>query len=103
MKIIDCFTFYNEIELLNYRLNILNEFVDFFVLVESTHTHVGKPKDLYFEKNKEKFHDFFSIKNDSYYWECNKCNFKAENCFDFFSNKCLNNENHYYERVLRSA
>jgi len=58
MKIIDCFTFYNEIELLNYRLNLLYEFVDFFVLVEATHTFVGKPKDLYFEKNKEKFEKF---------------------------------------------
>jgi beta-1,4-mannosyl-glycoprotein beta-1,4-N-acetylglucosaminyltransferase len=58
MKIIDCFIFYNEIEMLNYRLNILDEFVDFFVLVESTHTHIGKPKDLYFEKNKEKFEKF---------------------------------------------
>ncbi len=40
-KILDCFTFYNEIELLTYRLNILNDVVDYFIIVESTHTHVG--------------------------------------------------------------
>ncbi len=39
MKIIDCFTFYNEIDLLIYRLNILNDIVDYFIIVESTHTY----------------------------------------------------------------
>lgn len=36
----------------------MNEVVDFFVLVEATHTFIGKPKDLFFEKNKEKFEKF---------------------------------------------
>jgi len=53
MKIIDCFTFYNEIELLYYRLSILYEFVDFFVIVESNITHSGKKKDLIFESLKK--------------------------------------------------
>ena len=60
MKIIDCFIFYNEIDLLNYRLNVLNEVVDYFVLVESTRTHTGKEKPLTFSENKylfEKFND----------------------------------------------
>jgi hypothetical protein len=52
MKIIDCFTFYNELDLLNYRLNILNNVVDYFIIVESTHTHVGKEKNLIYEENK---------------------------------------------------
>jgi beta-1,4-mannosyl-glycoprotein beta-1,4-N-acetylglucosaminyltransferase len=55
MKIIDCFTFYNEIELLIYRLNILNDVVDYFVIVESTHTFVGAEKELYFFNNKHLF------------------------------------------------
>ena len=50
-KIVDCFTFYNEIELLTYRLNILNDVVDYFIIVESTHTHTGFEKILYFDKN----------------------------------------------------
>jgi len=50
IKIIDCFTFYNEIDMLEYRLNTLNEFVDYFVIVEATLTHVGKTKDMYLQK-----------------------------------------------------
>lgn len=55
MKIIDGFIFYNELDLLTYRLNILNDVVDYFVIVESTHTHVGNPKPLFFEENKQRF------------------------------------------------
>jgi beta-1,4-mannosyl-glycoprotein beta-1,4-N-acetylglucosaminyltransferase len=58
MKIVDGFIFYNEIDLLSYRLNILNDVVDYFVIVESTHTHVGTPKPLFFEENKQKFVQF---------------------------------------------
>ena len=57
MKVIDCFIFYNELDLLDYRLNILKEVVDYFVIVESTHTFVGKEKELYF--NKDKYNYFF--------------------------------------------
>jgi beta-1,4-mannosyl-glycoprotein beta-1,4-N-acetylglucosaminyltransferase len=59
-KIIDCFIFYNEIDLLTYRLNILNDIVDYFVIVEATHTFIGKEKRLFFNENKhlfEKFHE----------------------------------------------
>ena len=58
MKIIDCFTFYNEVDLLNYRLNILDDVVDYFIIVESTHTHSGNLKELYFYKNIELFKKF---------------------------------------------
>jgi beta-1,4-mannosyl-glycoprotein beta-1,4-N-acetylglucosaminyltransferase len=61
MKIIDCFIFYNELELLNYRLSILNNVVDYFVIVESTHTFTGKPKNLYYSNNKHMF-EFFEDK-----------------------------------------
>ena len=50
--IIDCFTFYNELDLLDYRINILKETVDYFVVIEATRTHVGKPKEMYFPKEK---------------------------------------------------
>jgi beta-1,4-mannosyl-glycoprotein beta-1,4-N-acetylglucosaminyltransferase len=58
MKIYDCFTFFNELDLLEMRLNILNNYVDYFVLVEATKTFSGKPKELYYLKNKEKFNKF---------------------------------------------
>lgn len=58
MKIIDCFTFYNEIELLKYRLNILYDIVDWFIIVESTHTFRGIEKPLFFNENKYLFEKF---------------------------------------------
>jgi beta-1,4-mannosyl-glycoprotein beta-1,4-N-acetylglucosaminyltransferase len=60
MKIIDCFIFYNELDLLNYRLNVLNEVVDYFVIVEATHTHAGHPKELFFKNNARMFEKFSS-------------------------------------------
>jgi len=58
MRIYDCFTFFNELELLEIRLNELDAVVDKFVLVEATLTHQGTPKPLVYEHNKERFKDF---------------------------------------------
>lgn len=58
MKIYDCFLFFNEIELLEVRLELLYEHVDFFILSECDHTFSGLPKPFYFEENKEKFSKF---------------------------------------------
>ena len=55
MKIVDCFTFYNELTMLKFRLEYLYETVDHFVLVEATLTHSGNPKPLFFEQNKSMF------------------------------------------------
>jgi beta-1,4-mannosyl-glycoprotein beta-1,4-N-acetylglucosaminyltransferase len=55
MKIVDGFTFYNELHMLEYRLAVLDEVVDYFVLVEATHTFAGKEKPLYYEENKAYF------------------------------------------------
>ena len=57
-KIVDCFTFYNEIDMLLFRLTELYNTVDHFVLVEATMTHSGNEKELFFENNKEKFQPF---------------------------------------------
>lgn len=55
MKIVDCFTFYNELNMLKFRLDYLYDTVDYFVLVEATLTHAGNPKPLYFQDNKSMF------------------------------------------------
>ena len=55
MKIIDCFIFSNEVELLKYRLSALNRVVDKFVIVEAKHTFSGMPKDASYDKNKKLF------------------------------------------------
>lgn len=57
-KIYDAFLFFNEIEILNLRMNILNDFVDYFVIVESTITFSSKPKQLFFKDNKHLFEKF---------------------------------------------
>ena len=54
MAIYDCFQFFDEEHILDLRLNILNEFVDFFVIVESTTDHQGNSKKLNFDSNKFK-------------------------------------------------
>lgn len=56
--IYDCFIFFNELDLLEIRLNILNDVVDRFILVEATKTHSNKSKPLYFKKNKKRFSKF---------------------------------------------
>jgi beta-1,4-mannosyl-glycoprotein beta-1,4-N-acetylglucosaminyltransferase len=44
--------------MLDYRLNVLNNVVDYFILVEARQTHVGKEKKLFFEENKQLFEKF---------------------------------------------
>ena len=51
MKIYDCFQFFDEEMLLDLRLNILNKYVDKFVITEATYMHSGKPKKLNFNIN----------------------------------------------------
>jgi len=53
--IYDCFTFFNELDLLELRLHILNDVVDKFVLVEATKTHSNIEKELYYQNNKKRF------------------------------------------------
>ena len=55
MKIYDCFIFHNEIDLLELRLNILNDVVDKFIIIEGDTTFSGIKKESNFLKNKDIF------------------------------------------------
>jgi len=55
MKIYDCFIFNHEVELLEIRLNILDQYVDKFIITEGNTTFSGKPKESHFLKNENKF------------------------------------------------
>lgn len=55
IRVVDCFMFYNELEILEYRLSLLYAYVDAFILVESTRTHKGNLKTLYYQENKERY------------------------------------------------
>ena len=55
MKIFDCFIFNHEVELLEIRMNILNDYVDKFVITEGDVTFSGLPKESHFLNNKDRF------------------------------------------------
>ena len=63
MKVFDCFMYYNEDTILDVRLNYLNKFVDYFVIVESTFNHKGQKKELNFDIKK-----FINFKNKIRYY-----------------------------------
>ena len=56
MKIFDCFMYFDEETILELRLNILDQYVDYFVIVESNFTHNGETRNL--KCNPEKFEKF---------------------------------------------
>ncbi len=57
-KIYDCFTYFNEDQLLKLRLETLWDYVDCFVICESVLTHTGKPKSVNFDiKNFAKYQE----------------------------------------------
>ncbi len=58
MSTYDAFLFFNEMDILEIRLNNLDPFVDKFVLVESPQTFSGKLKPLWFQENKKRFEKF---------------------------------------------
>ena len=58
MKLFDCFMYFDEEIVLELRLNMLDPYVDYFVIVESIFTHKGDRRELKF--NHEKFKKFKS-------------------------------------------
>lgn len=54
----DSFQFFNELDILKLRMNVLKDVVDYFVISESTVTFSGDPKPLYYNENKEMFKEF---------------------------------------------
>lgn len=57
-KVYSCSLFFRELDLLELKLETLDPLVDYFVISESTRTHSGKPKKLYFNKNRSRFKKF---------------------------------------------
>ena len=56
--IFDCIPFFNELDILKLRMQILSPIVDYFVLEESTVTFSGEPKEMVFAKNRDLFAEF---------------------------------------------
>ncbi len=58
MRIYDCFMYFDEEIVLDTRLNYLDQYVDFFVIIESCFTHKGDKRKLNFNIKKfDKFKD----------------------------------------------
>lgn len=56
--IYDCIPFFNELDILKLRMQIMSPYVDKFVLEESTVTFSGEPKEMIFAKNRKMFAEF---------------------------------------------
>ena len=54
MNIYDCFMYFDEDLVLDVRLNVLNKYVDYFVIVESIFNHKGEKRSLKFDIGKFK-------------------------------------------------
>lgn len=54
-KIYDCFPFFNELDILDIRLELLYEHVDYFIISECDSTFSGLDKPFYFEENKNRY------------------------------------------------
>lgn len=44
--LVDCFTYFNEKELLELRVNLLKDYVDGFIIADANRTHRGDPKEF---------------------------------------------------------
>lgn len=56
--IYDCFMFFNELDILEVRLNELYDVVDKFILVEADKTFTNQDKPLWFNENKARFSEY---------------------------------------------
>jgi beta-1,4-mannosyl-glycoprotein beta-1,4-N-acetylglucosaminyltransferase len=56
--IIDCFTFFNELDILEGRLEYLYDTVDYFVIVEADITHSGAAKPMKYAENIRRYHKY---------------------------------------------
>jgi len=54
-KVFDCFTFFNELDLLEFRLKYLDAHVDYFIICESNKTFSGNDKPYNLQENMARF------------------------------------------------
>ena len=58
MAVYDVFPFFNELDILDIRLNTLNSVVDYFLITEATTTFSGMEKKLFLSENIDLFSKF---------------------------------------------
>lgn len=60
MAVVDCVTYNGEHDILDIRLNMLDKFVDKFIIVEAKTTFSGNKKPLYFSRDEQFFRKWWS-------------------------------------------
>jgi len=90
-KIYDCFMFFDETMLLELRLNLLNKYVDKFVIVESAFNHKGERKGFNLNINKYKKFKKKIIYIKVYQKPKNLLKVKSEDNYDDTSSKNILN------------
>ena len=107
MKIFDSFMYFDEETVLELRLNILDEYVDYFVIVESSFTHKGDKRNLRFDHQKfKKFKDkiiYITFDEEPPEIEKNRVNMKddeAMKSFKYIENAILR-ENGQRNHILK--
>jgi beta-1,4-mannosyl-glycoprotein beta-1,4-N-acetylglucosaminyltransferase len=58
VKFVDCFIFYNELDMLEFRLQYLYDHITYFILVESRVDFQGDAKPLYYDIHKDRFEKY---------------------------------------------
>ena len=92
--IIDSFLFFQELDLLEIRLNYLYEYVDKFVIIESCQTFNGKKKQFNFENNKHRFKRFL---DKIIYYKINDFHNTPEELYQYLSNHKYSNKRFIYK------
>jgi len=87
MKTYDCFTFYNEFDLLEIRLQELWNTVDVFVIAEANITHQNNPKPFLLKENWERFKPYQDKIRHIMVEDMPCSNFSWDN--EFFQRNCL--------------
>jgi beta-1,4-mannosyl-glycoprotein beta-1,4-N-acetylglucosaminyltransferase len=107
MKILDAFLFFQELDLLEIRLNYLDKYVDKFLIIEACQTFSGNPKNFIFERNAKRFAKFL---HKIEYYKINDFHHDYVSVQNYLSNsktlthkkisQILNQHNHYSKEHL---
>lgn len=89
MKIFDCFTFFNELDVLELRFMELYTSVDYFVIVEANKTFSGKAKPFVFEKNMKRYNKYLDKVIYIKVEDMPEYNPKDLWCLEYFQRNCI--------------
>lgn len=91
-KIYDCFPFFNELDILEIRLELLYDVVDFFVISECDYTFSGLKKPFFFEENKHRYEKYLD----------KIIHIKHTDTFNYTNlvNNYIGNERELYDKII---